>query len=64
MSDINKLEDTFLNFISSAETLDDLDRIRIRALGKKGEISNLMKSIGSMEEKERKFKAPDLNNQN
>ena len=61
MSEIKKTEDIFLNLISSSKNLEDLERIRIRALGKKGEVSNLMKSIGLMEETERKIKAPLLN---
>ena len=61
MSEIKKTEDIFLKLISSSKNLEELESIRIRALGKKGEVSNLMKSIGLMEEKERKIKAPLLN---
>ena len=61
MSEIKKTEDIFLKLISSSKSLEELESIRIRALGKKGEVSNLMKSIGLMEEKERKIKAPLLN---
>ena len=55
MSAIKKIEDFFLQLISSSKNLDELEDIRIRALGKKGEVSNLMKSIGSMNEKERRM---------
>ena len=61
MSEIKKTEDIFLKLISSSKNLEELESIRIRALGKKGEVSNLMKSIGLMEETERKIKAPLLN---
>ena len=61
MSEIKKTEDIFLKLISSSKSLEELESIRIRALGKKGEVSNLMKSIGLMEETERKIKAPLLN---
>ena len=61
MTEIKKTEEIFLKLISSSKSLEELEGIRIRALGKKGEVSNLMKSIGSMEEKERKIKAPLLN---
>ena len=54
MSEIKKTEDIFLKLISSSKNLEDLESIRIRALGKKGEVSNLMKSIGLMEEKSEK----------
>ena len=61
MSEIKKTEEIFLKLISSTKNLEELEVVRIRALGKKGEVSNLMKSIGSMEETERKIKAPLLN---
>jgi phenylalanyl-tRNA synthetase alpha chain len=61
MTEIKKTEEIYLKLISSSKSLEELEGIRIRALGKKGEVSNLMKSIGSMEEKERKIKAPLLN---
>ena len=61
MSEIKKTEEIFLKLILSSKNLEELEDIRIRALGKKGEVSNLMKSIGSMEETERKTKAPLLN---
>ena len=61
MSEIKKTEDIFLKLISSSKNLEELESIRVRALGKKGEVSNLMKSIGLMEETERKIKAPLLN---
>jgi phenylalanyl-tRNA synthetase alpha subunit len=61
MSEIKKTEEFYLQLISSSKNLDELEDIRIRSLGKKGEVSNLMKSIGSMNEEERKIKAPLLN---
>ena len=61
MGEIKKTEDILLNLIASSKNLNELESVRIRALGKKGEVSNLMKSIGSMDEKERKLKAPLLN---
>ena len=61
MSEIKKTEEFFLKLISSSINLEELEDIRIRALGKKGEVSNLLKSIGSMKETERKIKAPLLN---
>jgi len=61
MSEIKKTEEIFLKLILSSKNLEELEDIRIRALGKKGEVSKLMKSIGSMKEEERKIKAPLLN---
>ncbi len=61
MDDINEIENSYRNAISSAASLGDLEKIRVKGLGKKGELTELMKSIGSMEEAERRSKAPKLN---
>ena len=61
MDDIDKIEKKYLDAISSVSSLDDLDGIRVKGLGKKGEVTSLMKSIGSMDEIERRAKAPKLN---
>ena len=61
MDDLDKIKQNYLNSISTASSLDDLEQIRIKGLGKKGEVTSLMKAIGSMEESERKVKAPKLN---
>ena len=61
MDDIDEIEKKYLDAISSVSSLDDLDGIRIKGLGKKGEVTSLMKSIGSMDEIERRAKAPKLN---
>ncbi len=54
MSEVKKIEENILKLISSSKSLDELEKIRVDALGKKGIVSNLLKSIGSMNEKERK----------
>ncbi len=41
MSEIKKTEDIFLKLISSSKNLEELEIIKSRALGKKGEVSNL-----------------------
>ena len=61
MSDIKQTEDIFLKLIESTKNIDDLEAIRIKALGKKGEVTKLMKTISLMEEEERRTKAPLLN---
>ena len=61
MSEVKKIEENILKLISSSKSLDELEKIRVDALGKKGIVSNLLKSIGSMNEKERKVKASLFN---
>ena len=45
MSDIKQTEDIFLKLIASTKNIDDLEAIRIKALGKKGEVTKLMKTM-------------------
>ncbi|MEM6603433.1 MAG: phenylalanine--tRNA ligase subunit alpha [Pseudomonadota bacterium] len=52
--DLNALKARFLSDIYSATSVEVLNDIRVSALGKKGEISNLMKSLGKMSPEERK----------
>jgi len=47
--------------INSASTLDELEDIRITALGKKGTITGLMKSLGSLDPEKRKEAGQLLN---
>ena len=39
MSDIKKTEDIFLKLIAATKNINDLEAIRIKALGKKGEVT-------------------------
>ncbi len=61
MDDIDEIEKSYLASISAASSLGDLEKIRVKGLGKKGQVTSLMKSIGSMEETERRVRAPKLN---
>ena len=61
MVDIDEIEKNYLESISAVLSLEELEKVRVRGLGKKGEITTLMKSIGSMSEDERRIKAPKLN---
>ena len=54
MSDIKKTEDIFLKLIAATKNINDLEAIRIKALGKKGEVTKLMTTISLMEEEERR----------
>ncbi len=61
MTDIIKLQSETLAAISAADTLDALDALRVAALGKQGNISLLMKSMGQMNPEERLVQGPLLN---
>ncbi len=52
----------FLDLITEAQSVNDLEQARIRLLGKKGEITNLLRSLGQMNAKERQIKSPRYNN--
>ena len=55
------LENKILEQIKQAADLKALDEIRVSALGKKGQITEAMKTLGQMEEKERIETAKKLN---
>ena len=52
----------YLGLVKNAQSVNDLEQVRIKLLGKKGEISNLLRSLGQMEAKERQIKSPEYNN--
>ncbi len=61
MTDINTLKTEILSQIEAANDLKALDDIRVLALGKKGRITDLMKSLGGMDPEERKAKGQEFN---
>ncbi|PLX45044.1 MAG: phenylalanine--tRNA ligase subunit alpha [Hyphomicrobiales bacterium] len=61
MSEIETLEAELIGAIDGAADEAALEQLRIAALGKKGSISALMKSLGGMSPDERKVMGPALN---
>jgi phenylalanyl-tRNA synthetase alpha chain len=61
MTDINAVKDKFTAQIAAADALPALDDIRVSALGKKGEISLMMRGLGKMSPDEKKVMGPALN---
>ena len=61
MTDIATIEHQIVQNIKSIEDLASLDSLRVAELGKKGRISQLMKTLGSMPIEERKELGPKLN---
>ncbi|WP_289035386.1 phenylalanine--tRNA ligase subunit alpha [uncultured Roseibium sp.] len=61
MSDLNTLETELLAAVESAASEAELEEIRVSALGKKGKISEQMKTLGKMSPEERQTMGPALN---
>jgi len=61
MTDLTRVKDKYTTQISGAADLKQLDDIRVTALGKKGEISMMMRGLGQMSPEEKKVMGPALN---
>lgn len=61
MSAIGKLEEGTLAAIAEANDEAALEAVRVGALGKKGAVSGLMKTLGAMSAEERQVMGPQLN---
>ncbi len=61
MSDLDAIKTRILSEIDSASDLASLDEIRVAALGKKGEVSLMMRGLGKMSPDEKKVMGPALN---
>ncbi len=61
MSDLDTLKQSVLSDIAAAVDEAKLEAVRIASLGKKGSISEAMKSLGKMDVEERKIMGPALN---
>ena len=61
MQDYDKLKNEVLIKIKEANSLDDLENLRVQVLGKKGSITSLMKQLGSLEPDKRKETGQILN---
>ena len=61
MTDIQTLEDQISDAIQTASDERALEAVRVSALGKKGAVSERMKTLGKMSPEERKTAGPALN---
>ncbi|WP_420825407.1 phenylalanine--tRNA ligase subunit alpha [Phaeovibrio sulfidiphilus] len=61
LENANVLRDDLLRAIGDADTLDTLESLRVAALGKKGSITALMKSLGGMDPEARRQAGQALN---
>ena len=61
MSNIAQLENEILSAVGAATDEAALETVRISALGKKGSVSELLKTLGAMTPEQRKEKGPVIN---
>ena len=61
MQDYGKLKNEVLIKIKEANSLDDLENLRVQVLGKKGSITSLMKQLGALEPDKRREAGQILN---
>jgi len=61
MNELQFIAERLLAQINSASALQELETLRVQALGKQGEISNLMKTLGALSPEERKERGAQLN---
>lgn len=59
--EMDDVRERYLSAIASAENESALEEIRLKAIGKKGEISLKMRELGKMTHDERKKTGPELN---
>ena len=61
MSEVTELQTRALAEISASADLRELDDLRVRYLGKKGEVTAQLKALGSMEPEQRKAHGQAVN---
>ncbi len=61
MTDLTTLERDLLTQVEGASDEASLEAVRVAALGKKGSVSDLLKTLGSMTPEERKERGPQIN---
>ncbi|WP_407522505.1 phenylalanine--tRNA ligase subunit alpha [Methylobacterium oryzisoli] len=61
MTDLHSLESDLLAKVEAAADEAALDGVRVAALGKKGAVSDLLKTLGAMSPEERKERGPLIN---
>src|SRR5687767_15964918 len=54
------MSDAMIDRIAAADTLQELDSVRVALLGKSGEITAKLKSLGSMDAETRAAEAPKI----
>ncbi len=60
MSDIETLKAELLAEVASAPGVEAIEAVRVRALGKQGQITALLKTMGSLSPEERQTRGPEI----
>ena len=60
MTDVTGLQAELLGEVASASGLDALEAVRVKALGKQGVVTALLKTLGGMTPEERQSKGPEI----
>ena len=61
MSNLEALKNEIVETVKAANDIPSLEEVRVSALGKKGKITDMMKSLGKLEPEERKKMGQELN---
>ena len=61
MQNYDQLKNEILENINNACNLDELEKVRVTSIGKKGKLSLFMKQLGSLEPSKRKETGQKLN---
>ena len=61
MTELATLETEIIEAIDNADSEEKLNEVRVKAVGKKGKISELLKSLGSLTPEDRKTKGEEFN---
>jgi phenylalanyl-tRNA synthetase alpha chain len=61
ISNLDTLEASLMAEIASAADEQTIEAVRVSALGKKGSVSDMLKTLGSMSPEERQLKGPAIN---
>jgi phenylalanyl-tRNA synthetase alpha chain len=61
MQQLDEVRDRWLAAVGAASSLDALEQVRVEALGRKGEVTQFMKTLGSLSPEERREAGQRLN---
>src|SRR3546814_10777940 len=60
MTDIETLKSELLAEVAGAANLDAVEAVRVKALGKQGQVTALLKTMGSLSPEERQTRGPTI----
>ncbi|RFC69268.1 MULTISPECIES: phenylalanine--tRNA ligase subunit alpha [Mesorhizobium] len=61
MTEISRIENELMHAIAAASDEPSIEAVRVAALGKKGSVSEMLKTLGSMSAEERQVQGPAIN---